>query len=115
MSLHLYMDVHVRRAVTEGLRLRGVNVLTAQEDGAAELSDSQLLDRSSVLGRILFTQDDDLLAEARMRQSNGEPFVGLAYAHQLNISVGQCIAALELIAKATDYADWGSQVIYLPF
>ena len=114
MSVRFYMDVHVRRAVTEGLRLRGVDVLTAQEDGAAELSDSQLLDRSSVLGRILFTQDDDLLAEARIRESSGEPFVGLAYAHQLNISVGPCIADLELISKATDYADWVSKVIYLP-
>jgi predicted nuclease of predicted toxin-antitoxin system len=114
MSVRLYMDVHVRRAVTEGLRLRGVDVLAAQEDGGAQLSDSQLLDRSSVLGRILFTQDDDLLAEAQMRQSSGAPFVGLVYAHQLNISVGQCIADLELIAKVTDYADWVSQVIYLP-
>jgi len=114
MSVRLYMDVHVRRAVTEGLRLRGVDVLTAQDDGAAGFSDSQLLDRSSVLGRILFTQDDDLLAEAQMRQSREEPFVGLAYAHQLNISVGQCIADLELISKASDHADWMSQVIYLP-
>lgn len=37
MSVRLYMDVHVRRAVTEGLRLRGVDLLTAQEDGAESL------------------------------------------------------------------------------
>ena len=37
MSVHLYMSVHVRRAVTAGLRLRGVDVLTAQEDGNREL------------------------------------------------------------------------------
>ena len=67
------------------------------------------------MGRILFTQDDDLLSEARMRQSSGARFGGLVYAHQLNISVGQCIADLELIANATDYAEWVSQVIYLPF
>lgn len=45
MSIRLYMDVHVRRAVTNGLRLRGVDVLTAQEDDAAEMDDRQLLDR----------------------------------------------------------------------
>jgi hypothetical protein len=45
MSVRLYMDVHVRRAVTEGLRMRGVDVLTAQEDGAAELTDTDLLSR----------------------------------------------------------------------
>ena len=35
MGVKLYMDVHVRRAVTQGLRLRQVDVLTAQEDGTA--------------------------------------------------------------------------------
>jgi predicted nuclease of predicted toxin-antitoxin system len=60
MSLKTYMDVHIRRAVTEGLRLRGVDVLTAQEDKAAELDDALLLDRATELGRVLFTHDDDL-------------------------------------------------------
>jgi len=38
VSVKLYMDVHVRRAITVGLRLRGVDALTAQEDGAARLA-----------------------------------------------------------------------------
>lgn len=46
------MDVHVRRAVTEGLRLRGVDVLTAQEDGASLLKDPELLERAASLGRV---------------------------------------------------------------
>jgi Protein of unknown function DUF82. len=64
MSVKLYMDVHIRRALTDGLRLRGVDVLTAQQDLADELSDDALLDRTTDLGRVLFTQDDDLLLEA---------------------------------------------------
>ena len=55
MSVHLYMDVHVRRAVTAGLRLRGVDVLRAQEDGTGGLPDLALLNRATELGRILFT------------------------------------------------------------
>lgn len=39
------MDVHVHRAITAALRLRGVDVLTAQEDSCAELDDAALLDR----------------------------------------------------------------------
>ncbi|MEZ5402107.1 MAG: hypothetical protein R2729_20710 [Bryobacteraceae bacterium] len=35
MSVPFYMDVHVPRAVTTALRLRGIDVLTAQEDGAS--------------------------------------------------------------------------------
>jgi predicted nuclease of predicted toxin-antitoxin system len=44
--------------------MRGVDVLTAQEDGAATLPDSDLLNRATDLGRVLFTQDEDLLNEA---------------------------------------------------
>ncbi|AFY30690.1 hypothetical protein Cal7507_0188 [Calothrix sp. PCC 7507] len=34
MSVPLYMDVHVPQAITDQLRRRGVDVLTAHEDGA---------------------------------------------------------------------------------
>ena len=34
--LSVYMDHHVPAAITEGLRSRGIDVLTAFEDGHAE-------------------------------------------------------------------------------
>src|SRR5262245_26136876 len=61
------MDVHVRRAVTLALRLRSIDVLTAQEDGAAELDDDQLLHRATELGRVLVSEDEDLLREGASR------------------------------------------------
>jgi predicted nuclease of predicted toxin-antitoxin system len=73
VSVRLYTDVHVHRAITEGLRLRGVDVLTAQEDGARRLPDGELLNRATALGRVLFTQDVDLLREAAQRQRRGGP------------------------------------------
>lgn len=108
------MDVHVRREVTKGLRLRGVDVLTAQEDGAKELNDPDLLDRATVLGRVPFTQDDDLLREAAQRQSIGQNFAGVVYGHQLNMAIRQCIDDLELIAKATEPDEWIDRLTYLP-
>lgn len=83
MSLSLLMDVHIRWAVTDGLRRRGVDVLSAQEDGSAQLDDASLLDRATSLGRVLFSQDDDLLAEATRRQRAGEPFSGVIYASSI--------------------------------
>jgi hypothetical protein len=65
MAVALFMDHHVPRAITIGLRLRAVDVLTAHEDKSNELADTLLLDRALALQRVLFTQDDDLLAEAR--------------------------------------------------
>jgi hypothetical protein len=35
--LRLYMDVHVKAAITAGLRRREIDVVTAQEDGGAHL------------------------------------------------------------------------------
>lgn len=114
MSLALYFDVHVRAAVTAGLRLRGVDVLTAQEDGAAGMADPELLDRAGALGRVIFTQDQDFLREAQRRQEAGEAFVGVIYGHQLHLTVGQTVADLELIAKGYGSEDMAGNVEYLP-
>ena len=114
MTIALYMDVHVHRAITTGLRLRDVDVLTAQEDGYRTADDDRLLDRATQLQRVLFTQDDDLLAEAKLRQAEGIPFVGVIYAHQLRITIGRCIQDLELIAKAIELDEIVNRVEYLP-
>ena len=41
MTIRLYMDHHVPRAITQALRTRGVDVMTAFEDGAAHFSDER--------------------------------------------------------------------------
>lgn len=114
MAISLYMDHHVPLSITNGLRLRDVDILTAYEDGKNKLGDSELLDRANELKRILFTQDDDFLAEAAIRQKKGIPFYGVIYAHQLRISIGGCIRNLELIAKKGQLEDIINQVLFLP-
>jgi len=59
------MGHHVPLAVTAGLRLRGVDVLTCHEDGTSDLDDAPLLERATELGRVLFSQDVDLLVVAK--------------------------------------------------
>jgi hypothetical protein len=114
VSFSFYMDAHVRSAITEGLRRRGVDVLTAQEDGADGLPDEELLDRATSLGRLVFTNDQDFLIEARRRQDAGEDFSSVVYTHQKWGNLGQCIDDLEIIAKAGLPEDALNQVIYLP-
>ena len=58
MTVGLYRDVHVPSAITHGLFLRGVDVLTAQADGTTRLEDPDLLNRATELGRVLFTEDE---------------------------------------------------------
>jgi predicted nuclease of predicted toxin-antitoxin system len=108
------MDVHVRRAITTALRLRSIDVLTAQEDGAAELDDDRLLQRATELGRVLVSQDEDLLREGARWLREHKDFSGIIYAHQLRITVGQMVDDLELISKATTQDDWWGRIEYLP-
>ena len=83
------MDVHVPRAVTTALRLRGIDILTAQEDGAAKLDDGPLLKRATELDRILVTQDEDLLREGtRLLKGRGD-FSGIVYAHNSPLPAGR--------------------------
>lgn len=115
MSVPLYMDQHVPAGITQGLRLRGVDVLTAFEDGSDTLDDEGLLERATQLGRALFSQDRDFLAISRQWLQDGREFAGLVYAHQLNISIGQAVRDLELVAQAMEPSEMRSQVIFIPF
>jgi predicted nuclease of predicted toxin-antitoxin system len=114
MTLSLYMDHHVPKAITTALRLQGVDVLTAYEDGADQLDDAHLLQRAHELKRALFTQDDDLLEEAAKCHRAGTVFSGVIYAHQLRVTISICVQDLEIIAKSADEKDMENQVIYLP-
>ncbi len=114
MPVAFYMDHHVPHAITLGLRLRGLDVLTAFEDGTSELQDAALLDRAGELGRVLFTRDGDLLAEATRRQRAGIPFPGVVYAHQLRVAIGRCVQDLAIIAEAGESEDLKNGVVFLP-
>jgi hypothetical protein len=113
--LSLYMDHHVHAAITAGVRNRGIDVLTCEDDGTTTMDDDLLLDRATSLGRVLFTEDEDLLAIAQNRQRTGIEFSGVAYAHQLRISIGQAVRDLELVAKVYEPVDMRNRVEYLPY
>jgi hypothetical protein len=114
MPVRFYMDVHVPHPITEQLRRRGVEVLTAYEDGTEEWDDDQLLLRAAERGYVVFTQDIRfrVLAEDWQRQSRH--FGGLIFGHQLHASIGQYVQDLELIAKVMEPAEWVMQVGWLP-
>ena len=101
-------------AITSGLRLRNIDVLTSQEDGTDRLPDDRLLDRSTELGRILFSQDDDLLALAAERQQESIPFNGVIYAHQLSAGIGTLVNDINLVLSCCSATELANCVTYLP-
>jgi hypothetical protein len=107
------MDVHVDFTVTQGLRRRGVTVLTAQEVGSDQLPDADLLDHATGLGHVLVTQDQDFLVEVARRQASGIPFAGVVFVHSW-ITISQYISDLELLATLYDPIDMLNRLEYLP-
>jgi hypothetical protein len=108
------MDVHVKAAITAGARQRGIEVITAQEDGSDRLEDAPLLDRVTALQCVLFTQDDDLLAIAQERQATGVYFSGLLYGHQLAATIGKYVLDLEVVCQVLEPEDMANRIEYLP-
>jgi hypothetical protein len=115
MAVGLDLDAHVPQAIAEQLLRRGVDMVTAIEDGCAQLSDKDLLDRASSLGRVVFTQDIRFKALAEDWQRQSHPFGGLLFGHQRGATIGKYVSDLELVAKATDPGDWVGVVEHLPF
>ncbi|HAX77752.1 MAG TPA: hypothetical protein DCY88_18420 [Cyanobacteria bacterium UBA11372] len=114
MSVLLYMDEHVHSAITVGLRLRDVDVLTVQEDERAGTPDPILLDRAMELGRVMFSQDQDFLVEAKRRQIESINFAVVIFARRTRVTIGNCIRDLEIIAKLSEPEECANRVQYLP-
>ena len=112
--VRLYMDENVHGSITKEVRKRCVDAVTVQEDGYSGRDDPDVLQRAAFLGCVLFSQDEDLLAEATHRQRNGIEFAGVVFAPQAEVTIGQCVRDLELIAFAGIPEDFSNRVHYLP-
>lgn len=60
-SVRYYVDEHVGKAVVQGLRQRGVDVITVVEAGMLSATDEAQLAFALKAGRVIFTQDGDFL------------------------------------------------------
>jgi len=88
MAVSFYMDVHVPFSITDQLRRRDVDVLTAQDDVRDEAPDDELLEHATSLGRIVFTQDIRFRVLAEHWQRTDRDFSGLLFGPQLGATIG---------------------------
>src|SRR5260221_1364036 len=114
MGVPLYIDVHFPMGILRQLRLRGVDVMTATEEGQNQLPDDQLVALAGTQGRVLFTHDIRFKALTESWQRAGRPFAGLIYGHAEGASIGQYVHDLEIVAKASEAAELASAIIHLP-
>lgn len=107
-AINFYVDEHVARAVVNGLRQRGVNVLTVVEAGMRTASDAEHLAKAQEEVRVLFTQDDDFLRF----HAEGREHAGIVYAPQ-GTPIGDIIRGLMLVYQVLDADEMQGHVEFL--
>lgn len=108
------MDHNVHGGIVQGVRGRGVDCLTAGEDGMAVADDESILRRAGELGRVVFTQDVDFFEIAHRWLNEGREFGGVIFARQMGITVGDAVRDLELIAKVMEPGEMRNWIEYIP-
>jgi len=107
-KIKFYTDEHIPKAVVKGLRQRGADVLTVAEVGMLGASDEAHLRKAQGEGRVIFTQDDDLLRLA----ATGAEHSGIVYTPQ-HASIGEVIYGLMLIYQVMESEDMENHVEYI--
>jgi hypothetical protein len=107
-----YADEHVHQGITAGLRLRGMDVVTAQERGQRNTDDEILLATATGEGRLMLTNDVDFLRLHNEWMTAGKTHAGIVFWPQ-RFPIGEAIRRIRLYATPTDAADAANTVRYL--
>jgi hypothetical protein len=97
-------DEHVKSAIVEGLRRRGMDVVTAQERRQRQTEDAVLLESATADGRLLLTNDTDFLRIHAEWMAAGREHSGIVYWPQ-GRTISEVIRRVHQYAINTDRAD----------
>jgi len=107
--LRYYFDEHMKSVIARQLRLRGIDVLTAQEAGRAgqEIPDPDQLAYATSLGRVTVTRDHHFEVLAYTHR----PHAGIIRL-QKEDSIGRYVEFLEYAARVFEPEDMRNQLEY---
>jgi hypothetical protein len=104
-----YLDEHIPKGVLEGLRRRGVDVLTVQEAGRSGDSDEKQLSFAAREGRVLVTFDDDFLK----LDATGVSHAGIVFSQPGRRPVGEMIESLMLISSVIEPGEMTNHIEFI--
>jgi hypothetical protein len=107
------LDVHGPLAVADALRRRGIDVITAQEEGLSLSDDESLLEQSSAQERVLVTQDADFLEIVPRWRREGRASRGVIFARQ-GMPIGIFVEDVELCLVGLADDELFNQVVFIP-
>jgi len=104
--IRFLLDENVPHAIAHGLRLRGVEVITATDAGLLSVDDEHVARYALQEQLVIFTQDADFLR----LHARGVPHPGIIYSKQGKRKLGEIIQFLKLLAECLDEDDMANQV-----
>lgn len=107
--MKFYLDEHIPKAVVEGLRRHGIDVLTVQDAGRVGDPDRKQLAFATMKRLVLVTFDDDFLA----LDAAGAPHSGIVFSQAGRRSVGKLIESLVLIANVIEPEEMGNHIEFI--
>jgi hypothetical protein len=114
VSLSFYFDQHVPGPVATGLRQRGIDVLTTEADGAKGQDDEVILERATLLSRVMVSNDDDFLGIASRWTASDRHFAGLVRLRDQHLPYGKLIEDLLIVAEVYSPEEMIDRIEYLP-
>ena len=107
-NITFYLDEHFSKALADGLRRRGVDVVTTTEAKNLGVTDVGQLEYAIEHGRVLVTKDDDFLS---IHSSGGEHKDIVFVRH--NRLLGEVIRGLLLIFEVLEKKDMLNHVEFV--
>lgn len=107
--VRFFMDQHIPRPDSDGLRRHGADVSTTQDAARCGALDADQLAFATASGRVMVTFDADYLA---LRQT-GIPRAGIAWCQEQKYAIGQLIRALRLLQGVLDADAMRNHLEYL--
>lgn len=111
--MKIYCDENIESAIIEGLRRRGLEVISARDTRELGKNDEHHLKRAFQLGAVILTHDVDFLRLAHEWKQKGKGHNGILYAHPRNLSLRECILLVELVAQVLTEEEMKNHVEFL--
>lgn len=108
-KLRFYLDENVNHEVADGLRTRGIEVLTTPEAGHIGWSDPDQLHFATAEGCVIVTQDRDYL----VLHHEGISHAGIVYYKDKTRTTKQVIRRLLILFEQKEPVELVNQVIFL--
>ncbi|MFO8035166.1 MAG: DUF5615 family PIN-like protein [Anaerolineales bacterium] len=106
--IRFYVDEHMGRSVVDGLRRRGIDVLTTVEAEMRGASDGSQLALASAQQRVLVTRDDDFLK----LHAEGVQHAGIVFV-PAQATISAVVQGLVLVYSVLDSEEMENHVEFL--